>query len=96
MNAPREGKLHKTSVLRVIAVASSVLFLAMAVKMGADSLHARSAGSMMSNWKGGTMAYQDGFKLTGVFAAFAVAFCYFAVRPRRNGCSQGNQAWNRG
>ena len=84
MSAPREGKPDKTSILRVIAVAGGVLFLAMALRMGTDSLHARSAGSTMSNWKGGTMAYQDGFKLTVVFAAFAAAFCYFAVRPRSN------------
>ena len=64
MTAPQERKPDKTSILRVVAVAGCVLFLAMALRMGADSLHARSAGSVMSNWKGGTMAYQDGFKLT--------------------------------
>lgn len=82
MSAPREEPVHKTSVLRVVAVAGCLLFLAMALKMGTDSLHARSAGVTISNGKGGTMDYQDGFKLTGVFAAFAAGFCYFAVRPR--------------
>jgi hypothetical protein len=38
----------------------------------------------MNNWKGGTMAYQDGFKLTAVFAVFAALFCYVAVRPKGN------------
>ena len=84
MTAPREVKPDKTSILRMLALGGSLLFLVMAVKMGADSLHARSAGLLMSNGKGGTMAYQDGFKLTGVFAAFAAGFCYFAVRPRGN------------
>jgi hypothetical protein len=36
----------------------------------------------MSNWKGGTMAYQDGFRPTAVFIAFAIGFCSFAVLPK--------------
>ena len=84
MSESPEGRADKTAFARFFSAAGCLFFLALAVKMGAESFHARSVGSLMSNWKGGTMAYQDGFKLTGVFAAFAVAFCYFAVRPKGN------------
>jgi hypothetical protein len=84
MSAPPEGKPDKTSIVRVFAVVGGLLFLALALKMGAESLHARSAGSMMNNWKGGTMAYQDGFKLTAVFAVLAALFCCVAIRPTGN------------
>jgi len=70
--------------MRVFAVLGCALFAALALTMGTESLHARAAGSRMSNWKGGTMEYQDGFKCTGVFAVFALAFCYVAVRPKTN------------
>jgi hypothetical protein len=75
-------RANKTSVGRFLGVAGCITFLALAAMMGAESWHARSAGSPMSNWKGRTMAYQDGFKLTAALALFAGAFGYFAVRPR--------------
>src|SRR5947207_3433963 len=40
--------------------------------MGVESFHARSSASPMSNWKGGTMAYQDGFRATAMFAVLAL------------------------
>jgi hypothetical protein len=67
---------------RVFAAVGCIVFLALALKMGAESLHARSAGVAMSNWKGGTMEYQDGLKLTAVFVVFAAFFCYGAIRQR--------------
>jgi hypothetical protein len=84
MSAPAEGKPSEGSVRRVLAAVASVAFLALALKMGAESFHARSAGAPMNNWKGGTMAYQDGFKLTVVFVAFGACFCYVAVRSKRS------------
>jgi hypothetical protein len=76
------GRADKTAFARFFAAAACLFFLVLAVIMGAESFHARSVGSPMSNWKGGTMDYPDGFKLAGVFAAFAAAFCYFAFRPK--------------
>ena len=84
MSEPLERRTSKTAFARTFAAVGCLFFLVLAVKMGAESFHARSVGSLMSNWKGGTMAYQDGFKLSEVFAAFAVGFCYFAVRPKAN------------
>ena len=84
MNESPAGKADKATLARVFTALGFLLFLVLAVKMGAESFHARSIGPLMSNWKGGAMAYQDGFKLTGVFAALAIAFCYFAVRPKGN------------
>ena len=83
-NASPKGKSDGSPIARVFGAAGCLLFLALALKIGTESLHARSMGSLMSNWKGGTMAYQDGFKMTAVFALFALAFCYFAVRPKTN------------
>jgi hypothetical protein len=68
---------------RVLAVVGCVIFPGLALKMGTESLHACSARAPMSNWKGGTMTYQDGFKLTAVFVVFAACFCYVAV-PKGN------------
>jgi hypothetical protein len=84
MSEPPEGTTDKPAFARVVAAVGCLFSLVLAVKMGAESFHARAVGSLMSNWKGGTMAYQEGFKLAAVFAAFAAAFCYFAVRPRGN------------
>jgi hypothetical protein len=49
-----------TPIARILALAGCLLFLALALKVGSESLHAQSAGAMMSNWNGGTMAYEDG------------------------------------
>jgi len=84
MNESPAGKTDKTTLARAFAAVGCLLFLVLAVKMGAESFHARSVGLLMSNWKGGTMTYQDGFKLTGVFAALAMAYGYFALRPKGN------------
>jgi hypothetical protein len=84
MSESLQGRADKAAFARAFSALGCLFFLVLAVKMGTESFHARSLGSLMSNWKGGTMAYQDGFKLTGAFAAFAVAFCYFAVRPKGN------------
>ena len=75
---------NKTSIVRLLGVVGCLMFLIMALKIGVESWHARSAGSLMSNWKGGTMDYQYGFKLAAVFAVFAGAFFYLAVRGRLN------------
>ena len=84
MSASPDGKSNGGSLKRMFAVVGCVVFLVLAFKMGAESFHARSAGTQMSNWKGGTMTYQDGFKLTAVFVVFAAFFCYGAVRPIGN------------
>jgi hypothetical protein len=84
MSETPEGRATKTALARAFAAVGFLFFLVLAVKMGAESFHARSVGSLMDNWKGGMMAYQEGFKLTGLFAAFAAAFCYFAVRSNGN------------
>ena len=81
MSALPQGTPKSRSLVRVLAIAGCVLFLALAFKIGVESFRARSAGAAMSNWKGGTMAYQDGFKLTVVCVVFAGLFCYVAVRP---------------
>ena len=82
MNASPEGKHDGELIMRVFGGLGCLLFLALALKMGSESLHARSLGLPMSNWKGGTMTYQAGFGLTTVFAVFAVALCYFAIWPK--------------
>jgi hypothetical protein len=84
MNAlgSREARTDKTSISRAFAMVGSLLFFALAVKMGTESFHARSLGSLMSNWKGGTMTYQDGFKLTAVFVVFGAFWFYAAIRPK--------------
>ena len=71
-----------TPIVRAVAAVGCLIFLALALKMGAESFHARSTGSSMPNWKGGTMAYEDGFRLTAIFAAFAAVWCYCAIRPK--------------
>lgn len=76
--------VDRVSIARLLAVVGALLFLVLAVKMGVESCQAHSAASLMSNWKGGTMRYQDGFKLTGLFTSFAGAFFYFAIRRRSN------------
>jgi hypothetical protein len=80
MSNPQEP--NNASFVRFLGVAGCLLFLALAVTVGAESWHARSAGSPMTNWKGGTMNYQDGFKLTAALAVFGGMFGFFAVRPR--------------
>ena len=75
---------NKISIGRFLLGVGSVLLLALAVKVGVESWHALAAGSLMTNWKGGTMHYRDGFKLTALLTAFAGAFCYFAIRPKTN------------
>jgi hypothetical protein len=78
------------SVVRIVASIGCLFFVILAVKMGIESLHARSTHELMSNWKNGKMTYEDGFKITGVFAMFAVVWGYCAVRPQSTA-----QAWNR-
>jgi len=68
---------------RILIAGGCLVFLVLALKMGAESLRARSAGSTMNNWKGGTMTYQDGFKLTAAFIALAGYFFYGAARTER-------------
>ena len=70
-------------VVRVVAAAGCLFFIVLAVKMGSESLHARSTGELMSNWKNGKKAYQDGFKATGIFVMFAAVWCYCAIKPKR-------------
>ena len=77
-----EGKADATLVVRVVAAVGFLVFLALALRMGAESFHARSVGSPMGNWKGGTMEYSDGFKLTAIFGALAGVWCYCAIRPK--------------
>ena len=82
-----EGKANAAPVVKVIAVrviaaVGCLVFLGLALKMGAESFHARSVGSPMGNWKGGTMEYSDGFKLTAIFGALAGVWCYCAIRPK--------------
>ena len=82
MSASPDVNSNAGSLKRIFAVVGCVVFLVLAFKMGAESFHARSAGARMSNWKGGTMTYQDGFKLTVVFVAFAACSGYVAMRPK--------------
>ena len=84
MNGSPEERQNRGVLRRIFGAAGCVVFLALAFTMGTESSRARSTGVPMSNWKGGTMAYQDGFKLTAVFVAFAIGFGYFAVRPKGN------------
>lgn len=82
MNQSIESRRKPESLVRSIAAIGSTIFLALSLKIGAESFHARSIGSSMPNWKGGTMAYQDGMKLTAILALFAVVWCVVAVRPK--------------
>jgi hypothetical protein len=75
--------MSASPIVRVASVVGGLIFLALALKMGVESLHARATGSSMSNWKGGTMGYEDGFKLTAVFAVFAAFWFYFATRSKK-------------
>ena len=75
-----EGKANAALVVRVIAAVGCLVFLGLALKMGAESFHARSVGSPMGNWKGGTMEYSDGFKLTAIFG------CHFAGENQPRSC----------
>lgn len=88
MNEPI--KRRSEVVIRVIAVIGALLFVALAVKVGTESWHARSTNSVMPNWKGGTMEYDDGFRITAFLALFAAVWCYCAIRPKSIA-----EAWNR-
>lgn len=77
-----QSKADVTPVVRVICAVGCLVFLGLMLKMGVESFHARSIGSLMGNWKGGLMTYRDGFELTAVFAAFAGLWCYCAIRPK--------------
>ncbi|HXB03034.1 MAG TPA: hypothetical protein VNV15_09495 [Opitutaceae bacterium] len=78
-----ESSQHKTeSVKRIVAAIGCLFFVILAIKMGVESLRARSTHELMSNWKNGKMTYEDGFKLTGIFVLFAVVWGYYAVRPK--------------
>ena len=74
-----EGPTRKSQIVRFVAVLGSLLFLGLALRMGMESWQARASGSRVSNWKGGTMTCQDGFKLTGVFVTFACFWIYAAI-----------------
>ena len=82
MSESAESNSDVTQIIRVVAAIGCLFFTAIALKIGAESFHARSAGSPMPNWKGGTMDYQDGFRLTAILAAFAALWCYCAIRPK--------------
>jgi hypothetical protein len=86
-----ESSQHNVeTIVRIVATAGCLFFVILAVKMGTESLSAQSTNSLMSNWKNGEMTYEDGFKITGIFAMFAAFFGYYAVRPKSVA-----QAWNR-
>jgi hypothetical protein len=84
MSAPPQETTMRKSLARVLYAAGCVLFLTLALKVGVESFRARSAAAAMRNWKGGSMAYRDGFKLTAVLVVFAGCFFYVAVRPSGN------------
>jgi hypothetical protein len=70
------------SVVRGVSLIGALLFIVLAMRVGTSSWHARIANSPMPNWKGGTMTYEDGFKITALLALFAAIWCYCAIRPK--------------
>ena len=82
MSDSPNGQSNKQWVMRIFGAMGFIWFLSLAFVIGSESLHARSTGSRMSNFKGGTMDYQDGFKLVAVCLVFAAFFCYGAVRKK--------------
>jgi hypothetical protein len=69
-------------IIRVIAVSGTAIFVLLTVKVGTMSWHARNTNSPMPNWKGGTMTYEDGFKVTAFLAVLAAIWFYCAIRPK--------------
>jgi hypothetical protein len=69
---------------RIIAGLLALICLCMAAVAGVQATIVLFTGAEMSDWKNGTMTYQWGFTLMGIFLIFATLPVYIAFKPQRN------------
>jgi len=76
-----EGK-STISIRKVIGTVGAIVLLILGVVMGVHTFQAWKSTLPLSNWKGGTMRYRDGFQLAVTFACMGAAYFYFANKSR--------------